>query len=180
MPIEAVFLDMDGVLANFMEAALRAHGLDPQTLVWPPGAVSYASVMGIEKSHFWPPIDGTSGFWERLEPYPWIDDLLRACRQVTENIALLSTPSPAPGAWSGKRTWQRRHLPDCELILCRSKHFLATPSRVLIDDTDEKIDKWRAAGGHGIVFPQLWNSAHPDAHRPIEAVSGALTLLVGG
>ena len=48
--------------------------------------------------------------------------------------------------------------------------MLAKRGRVLIDDSDVNCEKFAAAGGTAIVFPQRWNSAHAIEGCPADHV----------
>lgn len=60
-----------------------------------------------------------------------------------------------------------KHFADIPMILCKEKFFLAAPDRLLIDDNDGNVDKWRSAGGKAILFPQIWNANHEWRHSPM-------------
>jgi hypothetical protein len=38
-----------------------------------------------------------------------------------------------------------------------AKASVAGPGKILIDDKNENIDEWEAAGGIGILYPRPWN-----------------------
>jgi len=59
-----------------------------------------------------------------------------------------------------KRTWIDRSKTfgyDFPAIFQKDKHLLAGPRRLLIDDTQSKIDKWNEAGGVGHLFTTYEN-----------------------
>jgi hypothetical protein len=175
-----VFLDMDGVIADFVSEALAVHETTLQDFLpkWPKGEWRFDRILceGCENPEdvFWYKIDaesnhssnlkhGRGGFWERINPYPWLPELLSVCQSLTDSLSLLSTPSRSPHSYSGKRRWCDKYAPDIKLILTDQKHLLAAPGRLLIDDSDKNCDAFRAAGGSAILFPQHWNSNHDKA-----------------
>jgi len=50
--LEQIFLDMDGVLADFVRATLFLRGQTDLLLTWPNGERDIYKVMGISKSEF--------------------------------------------------------------------------------------------------------------------------------
>jgi 5'(3')-deoxyribonucleotidase len=161
MNISHIFIDIDGVLADFISKAFTAHGSRYDEATYPKLEWSIANVLGITEGFFWDQIDDAApNFWPKLALYPWAKELLAEASGIAP-VLLLSTPSKHPSCHYGKRQWVDKHAHEFELILCKSKHFLAAPGRVLIDDNDGNIAKWREAGGIGILFPQPWNKNHP-------------------
>jgi 5'(3')-deoxyribonucleotidase len=167
--IDHVFIDMDGVLVDFISAAFQAHKSTYDPLTYPKMEWSIASVLGVTENEFWDKIDRATGFWENLQQYPWAIRLVEAAKALAP-IKLLSTPSSHPSCHFGKRMWCLEHLPGVEMILCKSKYLLAQPGRVLIDDREDTIRKWEEAGGIGILFPQPWNSNYSVADLGIDYV----------
>jgi len=65
------------------------------------------------------------------------------------------------------------HFPQFQrrFLFGPAKAFCASPERVLIDDYDGNVDKFRAAGGHAILVPQSYNSR---SHLPISDCLAAI------
>lgn len=161
MKVSHVFIDLDGVLADFISSAFAVHGARYEESNYPRLQWSIATVLGITESEFWKKIDSSApDFWPNLSPYEWFDDVMCAAKSLGVPMSFLSSPSRHPSCHYGKRQWVDKYAPRVELILCSSKHLLAANGRVLIDDSDANIDKWRTAGGAGILFPQPWNRNH--------------------
>ncbi len=150
------FLDIDGVLADFVAGALRAHGRPPDTVVdcW-----DFDKKLGIEPGAFW----GAFGeeFWAGLDKTAEADEIASlACRVFGDrNVCLLSSPCRTPGCLEGKRRWVDRHFPafSRRLLLGACKEFCAGPGRVLIDDSDANVRAFRDAGGEVLLVPRPWN-----------------------
>jgi beta-phosphoglucomutase-like phosphatase (HAD superfamily) len=183
MPIEHVFLDMDGVLADFFHPALARHGRADLAAAWPVGVRDMAGTMGVTWEAFWAPLvaDGAA-FWADLPALPWLDDLLRAVERHAP-WTVLTRPHPEPCCVAGKVAWMNRHLAPRSgdrhferFVLTRSKRWLAAPGRVLIDDSEAMVASFRAAGGDAVLFPQPWNAGHATGD-PLAAVLGALDAL---
>jgi len=175
MKYECVFLDMDGVLCNFIKAAHEVHGREYIHDEYPRGCWEIADHWGIPVNDFWGGIDAKYDFWETLQPYPWMNELIDLARSAGEEVKLLTSPSKSPLCFYGKRAWATANLPhDIELIICKSKKLLATPNRLLIDDGDHNVKPWRAANGDAILFPQPWNDAYDLRHDPMGHVREVL------
>ena len=69
------------------------------------------------------------------------------------NPELLSAPSREESSKMGKRIWVKRELPGTKLILRQAerKQEFATPNSILIDDRADNIQRWKDAGGVGIL-----------------------------
>lgn len=167
--LDRILLDIDGVLADFVGGALRLfHRLDALE-AWPPGEWEVARVIGVADEDFWATVDhGGEDFWARLEPTPWAAGFVELCEGVCPGrVSLLSSPSRDPYSAAGKIQWIRSHFPQFEqryIFAPAEKELLAAPGRLLIDDNDGNCERFAAAGGDAIVFPQPWNriGAVPD------------------
>ena len=181
-----VFLDMDGVLVDFVSAACRRHRMEnPYENVKNLGIWAVETVWGMSDDDFMAPLKG-SDFWEGLE---WTADGRVILKMVEdaygkENITLLSRPPKrAPEAYAGKVQWILNNLPDYadKFLLGRDKNPCAN-GNILIDDYDRNINEWREAGGIGILVPRAWNSAYSkvtlDEISDDMAINGNLDVLV--
>ena len=178
--IEHIFLDMGGVIVDFVSCALQVHSAESAIDRWPPGVWNIHEVLGISKDEFWAKMDAASAtLWRDLDPYPWFEELVSMLREFA-SVTILSSPSRNPESASGKLHWLYRHLgkgrPFREFLLSQRKYLLAAPGRVLIDDSDAHTREFREHGGQAIVFPQQWNSNHAVTDR-IDFVRSELTRL---
>lgn len=154
------FLDLDGVLVDFVGPACRFHGKgNPYTDgrgpydTWKP--------LGMTRADFLLPLP--AGFWENL---PWTSDGREIMSVVerefgAENVCILTAPSGFPGCAEGKIAWIARELPEFyrsgRYLLGPAKYFAAGPGKVLIDDSPDNTFSWRAAGGNTFLLPRPWN-----------------------
>lgn len=160
------FIDMDGVLANFVGAACRVHNRpwpydDPKNL----GRFEIEPAWGISPREFWKPIDAAGiGFWENLEKTEFADRLIRFATSIygLDNLCILTSPSDDPACVPGKRAWMRMNYPllSKNMLFGSAKQFLAGPDRVLIDDRDKNLEDFQMYGGFGVLVPQPWNRGH--------------------
>ena len=164
--INTIFLDMDGVLCDFVSDALSYWGMTLEDLiaagVWQPGEYDICQVIDIPPPTFWSLLDSKGyDFWGDLAPYPWLNDLINLVTSYCDNCFIVTFPTGSNSA-AGKLRWVREHLPAWEdrVILTKHKYLLAAPDRLLIDDSGTQIDRFYYAGGKTILFPQHWNSMH--------------------
>ena len=156
-----IFLDMDGVLCDFVSAALVANGSElkhDQITEW-----DMAKILGKSPADFWQAMN-RDGFWFDLAPYPGLALFFAAMRSCGE-VYFCTSPAKHYGCASDKIAWLRKHLgdeaTDGRFFICKDKDMLARPGRILVDDYDSNIDKWNTAGGHGVLFPRPWNTCGP-------------------
>mgnify|MGYP001187749547 CR=1 FL=1 len=151
-----IYLDMDGVLVDFVSGAIEATGIDLTHDTWTEWDAYRLKEWSSDQ--FWAPINERLYFWEDLQPYPWAEELLELCKSFGE-VVFCSTPSRNPESASGKLTWlqQRGWLKDHDCILMKDKWRLAKPGTILIDDRRDSCALFSAHGGKSICFPQPWN-----------------------
>jgi len=181
--ITRIFLDLDGVLADWASSAIRLHDHDPISILaaWPAGTCDLADVLGMSGNAMWRPIDAAgAAFWAELVPLPWMRELYHACTTVAPTT-ILTAPSKHRSAASGKTAWLQRHFgwDFRDYLIGPDKASCARRGAVLIDDRDDGCKAFEAEGGHAIVFPQPWNSEHAlvpeiDREGPVCYVRGKL------
>lgn len=164
MKIDAIFFDQDGVLADFTRAALRAHGktLPIMEAKWDfPSQVGFT---GASDPEFWKPLG--FDFWASLPVHADGLALFRrlACHHPKDRFAVLSSPCETAGCVDGKRAWIAEHVPELakRAFFGSAKEMFAGPAKLLIDDRDENVERFRAAGGHAVLVPRPWNKRKSD------------------
>ena len=154
-------LDMDGVLADFIGGACKAHGRQsPYKYRDNQGVFEIEKLWGMSAKEFWQPLE-YEGFWYSLAKTPDADEIVEAAFSTfgRENVAILSAPAEFRGCIPEKKEWMRVHYPELakNMLFGSAKRFLAGPNKVLLDDRDKNIESFRDAGGAGIVVPRSWN-----------------------
>ncbi len=131
-----LFLDLDGVLADFESGAerlLKMPANDYQAKYGPGG--------------FWKRLATATDFYGQLDLMPDGMELYDAVRHV-DPIILTGLPI---GKWAEpqKRAWAERHFPGVQVIttLARKKSTFCEQGDVLVDDSDRYAEAWEAAGG---------------------------------
>lgn len=174
--IKTVFLDMDGVLVDFIGNVLFSHKkslkdeefeIDGFMEAWPAAEWDVSSLLGYpDQQEFWRVVESDPDFWANCWAYSWADQIIDAAMAIGD-VRLLSSPTENPSCWSGKKRVRDSRFQDIPLILCKEKHYLAAPDRLLIDDNDQNVAYWRKHGGSAILFPQVWNTNHAWRNSPM-------------
>jgi 5'(3')-deoxyribonucleotidase len=174
------FVDLDGVVADFVGSVLKLHDLDPDDILPKmEGSYDIQNLLGLSTSEFWGVIDKDFTFWENLPLLPDAKQLMNALEERYKEIYFLSSPSLSPACHFGKATWVAEHFPKYQnkLILTGHKHLLAKKDRILIDDSDKNINRFKAAGGHVLLYPRPWNSKHHLSSTAFQNFKGQLRFL---
>lgn len=182
--VKPIFLDVDGVLADFNSAAMDACEIDPDKVDF--SKWSWFESAGITYEQFWHWIELDDTFWIDISPYHWAQTLVDLCRRFAPVIFCTQPGRQSSGA-SQKIDWLRYQgfMGDKEndYIVCGDfKHMLAGSGGTLIDDRQKNIDRWRAAGGTAITFPQPWNQRSRiaiDAYSRLSHVHENLVAIYG-
>lgn len=164
------FLDMDGILVDFVEGACVLHGR-PNPYGETKGQYDLDVVFGMTPEEFWSPMD--YNFWAGLpktHDSHLIVDMVKAYFP-DEKLAILSSPSKMNTGHcvAGKTHWIQTHLPFLarSYIYAPKKKFLGAPGRVLIDDFEKNIEGFTAAGGQAFLYPRPWNSRHAESDQAL-------------
>ena len=178
-----IYLDMDGVIADFDTAALRLFISAPKVIehlidTWP-ADTSVMKLLGISSTVFWKAINAEGiKFWEELPLYGWSIPLTNLVKSYGD-VVLLSSPSRGGDSAAGKLRWIEQHLSlmDRDFILTPKHHKqrLARTGEILIDDYAKTCNEWQVAGGTPILFPRIYNG-HPDFRDPLGFVKSQLEL----
>jgi len=172
---ELIYLDMDGVLCDFISDALDRHDAGHVAASWPPGVWSLEHVLHLSADEVWKPLRDIA-FWQYLDAYDHAHALVQTCRLIAPT-KIVTTPGPFGHSAHGKMAWLDRELGRrygqdhwTDYHFTHAKAELATPNRILIDDSDRNCDEFRAAGGRAILFPRPWNREFHLAGLAFETV----------
>ena len=149
MALNQLFLDCDGVLADFDRAAEAIFGMPPR---------QFEKQFGL--STFWSSLARSPDFYGSLTVMSDARRLFDAVRHL-EPIILTGCPR---GGWAEvqKVRWAANHFPGTRIITCmaRDKRQHGRPGDVLIDDTLRHRHLWEEMGGTFIH--------HVNANRSLE------------
>jgi 5'(3')-deoxyribonucleotidase len=163
---KVIYLDMDGVLANFSLGLVKAHKrADLASKVLDdnfPTDWWYNNELGTEED-IWKPIDKLGiKFWDSLLPYHYMEDVLTAVEDSGLPWYICTHSRNNASSVGGKINWLAEHLGGWfeDIIMLKDKSRLAHPDALLIDDSNKNISMFRAYGGQAYLFPQPWNDAN--------------------
>ena len=135
-----IYLDMDGVLADF-DAGAR-------------------NVLGTDNSYKWEFIHGSKAFWTKLDAHrdffgslPKMQDadhLFAAVSHLAPKVLTALPKKDAPKVENAKRNWIARYYGrQVEVITCltEDKPGYCKPGDILVDDRAVNRDAWNAKGG---------------------------------
>ena len=146
-----IYLDMDGVVANFDKRFKDLSGLIPQ---------EYVDKYGLSK--FWDLIDKKHkvAFWRGIEVMPGAEKLVNYVSKYP--YEMLTAPSVRKESVIGKSLWVKDKVgtlypsqPKVTYRPAKLKHTVKpnlTKYDILIDDKKSTIDNWNSAGGTAIFY----------------------------
>ena len=144
-----IYLDCDGVLADFDRGATAVLGLPPKV---------FDRKHGLPE--FWRRLGRAPDFYATLPEMPDARELFDAVKHL-DPIILTGLPR---GDWAApqKVRWAAEHFPGTRIITCMAvdKRRHAQAGDVLVDDTLKHRHLWEAAGG---VFIHHRNAAESVA-----------------
>ena len=156
-----IFLDLDGVIANFTKAVTNAFNIEYDNIEdnWIKGEYSIAPQIGKTEGEIWARLNKIDTFWEDIEVYPYASKMVKYLKSKYE-VHVCTSPSSQPNCTTGKIKWliKNRFGFGRNIIITPNKHLFAGPNRVLIDDMDANCEKFKLFGGETILFSQVWNS----------------------
>ena len=141
-----IFIDMDGVLADFFTEWGKLMGKKNWRDI---GSENISKAL--EK------IKQTENFWLDLPLTSNAKNLINLVKQVKGEYNILSSPLPGdPNSEPHKRQWIKKNLnffPPKKIFIRHDKESFATQSdgtpNILIDDYGVNVRKWEASGGVG-------------------------------
>jgi hypothetical protein len=183
--IDRVYVDLDGVLVDFVAGVHEAFGVNYSCQNYPykpgmwdmlediprPGATPLKN--GVSNFFSFAEINDacTKKFWQNLL---WTHDGHDIWREIffkagnkLDKLVFLTTPMPNSESYEGKVKWVELNVPLMEkrtVITVTPKSNFASPTSLLIDDKDTNVEEFRAAGGHAILINRPWNKGHEKAN----------------
>jgi len=149
-----IYLDMDGVIADFNKRYKELYG------IYPHEADTYKVFDGFFLEFI------AEGHFATLDLMPdamLLIDYLKSLPVKTKILSSTSSESKHEAIQAQKLIWLQKHNIDFDPILVPGKRLkckYADPNCILIDDTKSNIDQWQAYGGIAIH--------HSDIHTTLE------------
>lgn len=138
MALPRLFLDADGVLADFDHGSRRLLGMKPKAFIAKHG-----------RGTFWKRLANAKNFYGSLPQMPDAQVLFEAVKHLQPTIL---TGIPV-GTWATpqKVEWAAKHFPGVPIITCLAadKHKHMHPGDVLVDDREKHRAAYEEAG---VVF----------------------------
>ena len=147
-----IYLDMDGVLADFDRGVNELCGMEAGT----------QSTKGDKASddRMWAAIREVGHFYDKLELMPGAKEMFDRIRAAYGDRCeiLTGVPKPKRGittAGDDKKSWTKRMLSDTVVVNTvlreQKPNFCKGKDCVLIDDLEGNIRDWEEMGGTGIL-----------------------------
>jgi hypothetical protein len=151
---KTLFLDLDGVLADFDTAYTSLSGTPPDKL---------------SDNVDWRTVVASPGFYATMPPMPDMAALWDYASTWPDVIVLTGVPASVPEAAADKQRWVTKHLgAHVKMIACRSREkcLHAQPGDILVDDWERYKSHWLEAGGVWITHTNAAESiAALKTHR---------------
>lgn len=143
-----IYLDLDGVFADFENFALKTLGQPWEAL--PP-------------EEAWKILEQVPHLFSKLDVLPGSLAIYEALEHHGSRLQVLTALPRATGhfktAPKDKKDWAHEHLsPTLQINTIEggvNKYRFATPGAVLIDDTQRNLDKWEEVGGVGVLHTDV-------------------------
>jgi len=170
--IERIFIDIDGVLANYLERLLDNYNQRHGTSFIAADVTDWHLKNILQPGQKWGDyID--KDFWTALKSYPWAHSLVRLVRDTKLPYAFLTAlldenrPDNAFATFiDGRRKWLDDQFPTLEgqgfppstrLIFASCKDLVVKEGDLLIEDASHNVNAARAVGAHVLALAQPWN-----------------------
>jgi 5'(3')-deoxyribonucleotidase len=141
-----LYLDMDGVVADFDEYAARTLDLPPS--------------QGIYPDDKWQKLAENKRIYRDLIKTPYADQLVEECKDLAltkeyDLYFLTAVPKGNDIQWAfyDKVIWAQTNFPGIPVMFgpySKDKWRHCSAGDILIDDRSSNIDEWRSAGGIAI------------------------------
>lgn len=145
--MNTLYLDLDGVMADFDRYAFQIAGIPPMG--------------GVYDAEQWAQITADPRLYRDLPKTHYADQLFKYCRDFCrrENFRLIfltAVPkgNDIPWAFYDKVMWCLARYPDVPVHFgpySVDKYLHCQPGDILIDDRESNITAWQSAGGIGIL-----------------------------
>ena len=164
-----LYLDMDGVVADFDGYAYKTLGVPPSDGIYP--------------NDIWVKLAENNRIYRDLMPTKYAGELVLECSKIAERnslelLFLTAVPKGNDVAWAfyDKVCWAKLHFPNIPVHFgpySKDKHHHCVPGDILIDDRRSNIEEWRAAGGLAILHKD-----YADTVNQLEALLPQVSLQV--
>jgi 5'(3')-deoxyribonucleotidase len=178
-----IYLDMDGVLFDFVAAFGKVLNIPdiPERLA--PGVRNIAPQIGMTEDEMWEKIGRHGyGFWQEMREYPWFHELVDLVEKNSSEWYILSSPARSSDSLKGKLESLKLMFGERfrRYVFTPNKRLLAGRNRILIDDHERHCEEFEDNGGKAILFPRQWNIHYGMADEPLHYTKKMLARIIDG
>lgn len=150
--VNKIYLDMDGVLADFDRGVRKLCHLEP---------LNQMNSTSSQNDALWSAVRSVPHFYDRLEPVPGAIRMVQLLWQWYGDKVEILTGIPKPkrnieNAAEDKINWVHRFLPEnikVNIVYREEKpQYCHGKTDILIDDYEKNVNEWMKCGGTGILF----------------------------
>ena len=150
--ITKIYLDMDGVIADFDKRYIKQYKMEPRE-----------AEKSKEFDKFFDKFiaDGEFATLDLMPDAMQLIDYLRSLKVPTEILSSSASEKRDPAIRPQKMDWLKKHNIEFTPIIVPGKRYkkdYSNANSVLIDDTQVNIDQWRREGGIGILHTDAINT----------------------
>lgn len=148
--MNSLYIDMDGVVADFDRYANQKLGVGPSEGKYP--------------QNVWEILIENPRLYRDLEPTPYATKLYDFCRKTAKKldyrVAFLTAipkKNDVQHAMYDKVNWAQKYFPDTPVFFgpySRDKQNHCKALDILIDDRSDNIKEWKETGGVGILHKE--------------------------
>lgn len=159
---KTIYIDMDGVVADFDRAVIQRHNPTPQDIEYSKNNQRWPKTI-------WQQIIKDPHFYRDLPKMPQADRMITIARRFRDTLGwnlymLTAIPkdNDIPDCIQDKILWMNQHYPDIPVRFgpySQDKQFHAKPGDILVDDKPSNIEQWRNRGGTAIQVTENYDLA---------------------
>lgn len=164
---KTVYLDMDGVLSDFVAGMCRLHRRENPYKEGVELQKQLDEFWEMDKRVFWK--NAELDFWNGLDFMPDLSHLIHVLTKYSDrdmcSVEILTANSSNVGCKIGKIMWlenrkiqQIFNIPNSGINIEKEKWKFAHKNSMLIDDLDKNITKFNYFGGKTYLVPRPYNS----------------------
>ena len=183
--MKTIYLDIDGVLANFVEGSIREHMMD-DFFTWQEAThwdYFLDEPWNMTREQFFKGLDCVE-FWESLPLHDGANGLVALLRSYANSADLVictTLPKESRHAATGKLLWLEKHFGfnSNQVIFTKDKWRLANEDSILIDDNEENTRLFLQHGGSTVTVPRPWNRYRGNL-MGLDHVAGCVYAMIAG
>lgn len=160
--MKTLYLDMDGVLADFNTAARRKLKASKEE-------AAMAAQQGRWPEAQWRQLIEDEHFYRNLPKMPKADQMVELAKKFRDNLGwrlLVLTAIPSkndvPEAFYDKIEWMTEYYPGIRVHFgpySKDKYQHCNPGDILVDDRNDNVKSWAEAGGIPVHVTDDYDSA---------------------